>query len=367
MLKGFSEDYLLTVGLSWVSLVLTLIFFIYLRPWRWTRKIAKWAARLALSLWITGLLLLALETGFALSYDTTDSFGLAKTSQRWYVRHVERNNMGFRDRKDFSTRRPSGVKRVLVIGDSFTFGHGVANIADRFTDQLEKRSLSEFGKRVEWYNCSEPGLSTKGQLEQLQRFQSMGIEFDSVLLVYNLNDVEDLFEDSKIIIGTIILDHQPQNILCREAYLPNFLYYRSTYWRRPDVTNYFHWLPDAYSGPTWTIQQSQWDQLRALCREADCSLEVVVFPFLHNLKDNGNFKDIHAAIKGYWTEHQVPFLDLLPVMTDHADESLVVNKFDAHPNERAHQLAFEAIWDRFRPVWSKRWKLPVHKDEEKMD
>jgi hypothetical protein len=39
----------------------------------------------------------------------------------------------------------------------------------------------------------------------------------------------------------------------------------------------------------------------------------------------------------------VPHLDLLPVYVDYADAELVVNRFDAHPNEFAHSLAAEAI------------------------
>jgi hypothetical protein len=36
-------------------------------------------------------------------------------------------------------------------------------------------------------------------------------------------------------------------------------------------------------------------------------------------------------------------LDLWPVLKPHLGEGLTVNRFDAHPNERAHALAAEAI------------------------
>jgi hypothetical protein len=42
----------------------------------------------------------------------------------------------------------------------------------------------------------------------------------------------------------------------------------------------------------------------------------------------------------------IPCLDLLPVLEPHASEKLTVNIFDAHPNERAHELAADAIADR---------------------
>ena len=36
-------------------------------------------------------------------------------------------------------------------------------------------------------------------------------------------------------------------------------------------------------------------------------------------------------------------LDLLPAYRAHRDEDLVVNRFDAHPNERAHAIAAKEI------------------------
>jgi hypothetical protein len=52
---------------------------------------------------------------------------------------------------------------------------------------------------------------------------------------------------------------------------------------------------------------------------------------------------VHAKVVAFCKSEQVPVLDLDPVLTPHVDEGLTVNRFDAHPNERAHALAAEAI------------------------
>ena len=36
-------------------------------------------------------------------------------------------------------------------------------------------------------------------------------------------------------------------------------------------------------------------------------------------------------------------LDLQPIFSEHTGEKLEVSRFDAHPNERAHAIAAEAI------------------------
>jgi hypothetical protein len=36
-------------------------------------------------------------------------------------------------------------------------------------------------------------------------------------------------------------------------------------------------------------------------------------------------------------------LDLVETLEPHVDEGLTVNRYDAHPNERAHKLVAEAL------------------------
>ena len=44
-----------------------------------------------------------------------------------------------------------------------------------------------------------------------------------------------------------------------------------------------------------------------------------------------------------WERLSVPHLDLLDVFEGEPPEDLVVNPYDAHPNEHAHRLAAAAI------------------------
>jgi hypothetical protein len=39
-------------------------------------------------------------------------------------------------------------------------------------------------------------------------------------------------------------------------------------------------------------------------------------------------------------------LDLEPVFREHPRENLTVNRYDAHPNERAHEIAADAIYNK---------------------
>ena len=69
----------------------------------------------------------------------------------------------------------------------------------------------------------------------------------------------------------------------------------------------------------------------------------MVFPFMHNLGPDYDFHHAHTKLVKYCREAKIPVLDLEPVLAPHVEEGLTVSRFDAHPNERAHELAAEAI------------------------
>jgi hypothetical protein len=81
------------------------------------------------------------EFYFAFVFDQSDSFSMTLVSQRWFARHVEpfRNSDGFRDAHDFPRQLPDDVRHLCFFGDSFTLGHGVRRLEDRFSDQVAAR------------------------------------------------------------------------------------------------------------------------------------------------------------------------------------------------------------------------------------
>ena len=69
----------------------------------------------------------------------------------------------------------------------------------------------------------------------------------------------------------------------------------------------------------------------------------MIFAFFHNLSPEYRFVGVHEKLAAYWARHNVPTLDLLGIFDGHASEELVVNRYDAHPSEVAHELAAKAI------------------------
>lgn len=92
------------------------------------------------------------------------------------------NSLGMRD-PERTVQKPSGVRRVVVLGDSMTWGWG-ANDGERYTDVLER----ELGPGVEVLNFAVPGYGTDQEYWTLTE-RAAAFEPDVVLLCFILNDV----------------------------------------------------------------------------------------------------------------------------------------------------------------------------------
>jgi len=108
----------------------------------------------------------------------------------------EINSYGMRDR-EFSIEKPPGTVRILMLGDSYTFGIG-NNLDDTFSKQLERKlNESGEGRRFEVINggCS----SYSPLLEYLLLVQKgLALNPDLVILNYDISDVQDDYKYGRI-------------------------------------------------------------------------------------------------------------------------------------------------------------------------
>src|SRR3989344_8628125 len=163
------------------------------------------------------------EGYFRYVYDESDGLGFLQVNKRWQERHVVYNNYFKRDR-DFKVEKPVGAIRIGVLGDSITFGAGIANTEDRFSNILQKR-LEENGFNAEVYNLGVPGLDSH---EEIKLYQDLSyLNFDIVVWQYFLNDIqpEDKGGPAKI----ISQDAYPNDLvrkLSKSSTFFDFLYWR---------------------------------------------------------------------------------------------------------------------------------------------
>jgi lysophospholipase L1-like esterase len=106
---------------------------------------------------------------------------------RFSYRH---NSVGFRD-TEHTVRKPDGVFRILVLGDSFTYGVGVSSEAT-YVARLGRMLNAHFGGRqtVEMINAGIPRYWPEPERLLLEHY-GLAYEPDVVIVAFLPNDVID--------------------------------------------------------------------------------------------------------------------------------------------------------------------------------
>lgn len=343
MLSHLSDSWLAGMAVWLPALGIALPVALKLRAQRRRRQQSPGLLNFTLAVWAFAAGLTVIECYFALWYDATDSFNLSNVSQKWLARHDRRNAQGFRDAQPFHCELPAGRKRVVFLGDSFTFGYGVKDAADRFSDRVGAAL-----NRIEpgtWVtaNLALPGLEAHDMVNQLRTaIIKPGCRADVVVYTVCLNDVLSYHEGDREEYDRLN-SFKPRFFLFRDTYFFNLLYIRVQMLRHTELRDYYATLREHYEGPAWERMKRSLDDLRELCAESKIDLRVAIFPFLHNLGPEYPFASAHQTLADYFRSQGVPVLDLRPVLEPHVAAGLTVSRFDAHPNERAHQLAADAM------------------------
>jgi hypothetical protein len=106
--------------------------------------------------------------GFFLT-DASRGQRLAPNYDGWFAGvPVRINSLGFRDRRDYSLAKPANTLRIIVLGDSVTFGHGTLD--DTTYPYLLEERLRAWRPDVNWqvWNLGVPGYNTRQELTYLQ-------------------------------------------------------------------------------------------------------------------------------------------------------------------------------------------------------
>ncbi|MYD85400.1 MAG: SGNH/GDSL hydrolase family protein, partial [Acidobacteria bacterium] len=140
-----------------------------------------------------GLVLGALHVvEFALSpYRRLPANGMIGDQRYTWGHLVENNRLGFRER-DFDSLKPPGTYRVMVLGDSFTWGVGLAP-DERYTAVAERLLNSASADRVfEVLNFGVPGIPTTTERDILDQYRAV-VDPDRIVVGFCINDPQPLY------------------------------------------------------------------------------------------------------------------------------------------------------------------------------
>lgn len=243
---------------------------------------------------------------------------------------VRINSEGLRNRE--VRVKPVGTRRVLLLGDSLTFGWGVKE-EESIGPQLE-RALATTDPRQPWevINSGVGNYNTRLEVHFLEQ-QGLRYAPDVVVLNYYINDAE---EDPRYS-GTFLSEHSALwvflanrlDVLARLA-APSATweqYYAGLY--RPEATG-------------WRGAREALGHFGALCREHQLHCLVAHLPELHRLRPYPFLAETRL-VEQATREAGLPFVDLLPVVQERDPASLWVSRQDVHPNGACDALYGAAL------------------------
>lgn len=276
---------------------------------------------------------------------------------------VRINAFGLRERDDIrpDNKQPD-EKRVLCVGDSFTFGWGIP-VEQCWVRRLEE-DLRVTNGNVRTVNCGASGALTVDEYEVGLRTRFGQFRPDVLIVSIYCNDLIPSH-------GLCVLGAQrPQSGILLFDYLA-----AATLPGPLDLDPSADWVAAALGLPRETGEaigvygadkpfDGMWSQgapqralaaMSAWSKEHNCKLLVMLWPFLQGVGPGESypFTKLHGLVAEGCRELGLPFLDLLPVLQQGGEKSrrLWVTPTDMHANPRAQAIVRTAIAEFARANW----------------
>lgn len=250
------------------------------------------------------------------------------------------NSSKLRDR-EISVGNRKGGKRILMLGDSITFGWGV-RLEETVSKRLERWLNNKIGRNR--YEVINAGVGNTNTEMQVAYFLNEGKELspDVIILNFFINDAEQT-------------PRRKFNPLLGVSYAYVYLSGKIDAAAREFLggNRWDKYYLDLYreDQPGWVRAQIAIEKLAKYARAMRIELLLVNYPELHQLNPY-RFGAVNAKVRAVALKLGIWYLDLLPSIAKQRAAELWVSPTDAHPNGRASALFAEAIGEKFVRVYS---------------
>ena len=244
----------------------------------------------------------------------------------------------------YPPEKAPGVFRVIVVGDSFTFGEKM-HFDDNFCKRLERMlNLNERQQKVEVLNWGVSGYSSVQEAELVREAVSK-FHPDLVVVQITLNDAElqpfrvtHHYQNKR---GKVIVTNPLFNYWQSLGYLVRRIYYTRMH------EEYITYHTAAFENPaSWKLFTGAFQQMQRLTSDRGVPLLAVIFPMMsHSFDDRYPFHPVHQKIGAALAEQKISYVDLFEDFRGKDPVRLQVEPGqDAHPNEIAHRIAADRIY-----------------------
>lgn len=267
----------------------------------------------------------------------------------WVANHI--NQHGIRERDEIGHQKPAGQRRIICLGDSFTFGWGI-RAEDGWVRKLENDLRRDKGD-VRTVNCGAAGTVCVDEYWAGLKHRFHKFEPDAVIMTLCLNDLipshalsflVPVESDLRIVglakaaMGASPLNLDPNRDWVQELIdLPRDQAIASGLCNDVDKPFEAMWSQG--------VPQASMRAAKAWCDERKIPFLVVIWPFLQGLGPGQHypFQKLHDLVAADLGQAGIPLLDVLPALKDTPQEDLWVTPADPHPNPLSQDIALPEI------------------------
>jgi lysophospholipase L1-like esterase len=239
--------------------------------------------------------------------------------------------------------------RILVQGDSITWGQGIKDEASLYTERLLKLLNAE-DPHIRLAVLAKPGREIDGHLAQLRRW---GQEIDPDVIIYQwfINDIE------------IDKSHRPHTdrvwqrfflhrYLMQTSYLWFFLDYRLDLLLPSDAPSYEDYIEADFAPGTsgWQCFTAAFHAWATEAKMLTPQVLVVLYPDLE--PSHVLFLDMHSRMRALAEQEGVTVIDLTPSLDSFEGDyaRAYASPFDGHPNAAVHDRIARTLYDRIHEL-----------------
>jgi hypothetical protein len=283
-------------------------------------------------------------------------------SQNWFNYYWVENHLGYRDKNSEETDR-AGKKNILIIGDSYTAGHGLNDADKRFSNILQQ----QVSCCADVFNLGVCGADTDNEFQFLTTFP---VKPDLIIVAHVNNDIYTVLEKKQILeilkLDTQYKSHKKrfkrsENYFLKHSFLLNFIDYLLI-----ERNKEKHLAPLADKFPTieqfldsdeargiemcyykndslMNLQLKRIDKFIAYSTSNNVPLLFILFPKMNDVVIDFTDRTANQPIARYLRQRGIPAINLTSILKPIEERKRMVGKFDSHPGLYTNSVVADTL------------------------
>jgi len=282
-------------------------------------------------------------------------------NSRWYLIFLQKNFHLFKDeyngwkfRGKHFEQTPDERYRLVVAGDSFTWGQGVYPASERFTERIDLfLNKPENTSAIEVVNAGICGFNLPNHYKFLHFIDA--IKLDYVLYQWFINDMVLKPDFAQYKTAHLIKNRTVHTWLWKHSALYYLLQrgYGSMQRKDGSKKSYSQYLLESMSDPKGASAVKARDLLIRYIehyQENNTDFGIVLFPSFYSPMDKYTLGFLHEQVLEVCAEKEIECLDLRSSYSDVEYIKLWANVFDPHPSALANKIALMRFMSFLAPL-----------------